>query len=152
VPGFGHAERIAEDKTAGLALLRLYGARNLTAAPLAAEDGKGDDIMLVGIADPLAQAGGAAVTSAPAHVTAQGIEPAPKLGFSGAAALDAQGRLVGMVALKSPVVAGVGSVASQATLVPAQAIRAFLGAQGIALAGGHSAMDQSVVRIICVRK
>ena len=31
VPGFGHADRIAEDKTNDLALLRLYGARNLVA-------------------------------------------------------------------------------------------------------------------------
>ncbi len=35
VPPFGHAERIAEDKANDLALIRLYGARNLVAAPLA---------------------------------------------------------------------------------------------------------------------
>ena len=57
-----------------------------------------------------------------------------------------------MVELKSPVVAGIGSASQPATLVPADAVRAFLAAQGIAPATGHGTMDQSVVRIICVRK
>ena len=152
VPGFGHADRIAEDKTNDLALLRLYGARNLAPAPLAGESSKADALTLFGIAGPLAQAGDGTVTSTPAHLTAQGVEPAPILGFSGAAAVDAQGRFAGVVALKSPVVAGAGAMSRLATLVPADAVRAFLGAQGIALATGHAAMDQSVVRIICVRK
>jgi hypothetical protein len=152
IPGLGHAERIATDGAADLALLRVYGARNLTAAALAGDDGKTDDIVLVGVADPLAQAGEGAVSSAPSHVTAQGVEPAPKLGFSGAAAIDRQGRFAGMAELNSPVLAGGNSTAPQATLIPAAAVRAFLGAQQIALAAGHAAMDQSVVRVICVRR
>jgi hypothetical protein len=152
VPGFGHAERIAEDKVNGLALIRLYGARNLVPAPLAGENSEGGDLSLIGIAAPLAQAGGDAVTSVGARLTAQGLEPAPTLGFSGAAAIDMRGRFAGMVELKSPVVAGTGSAMRQAALVPADAVRAFLAARGIAPAAGHGAMDQSIVRVICVRK
>ncbi len=158
VPPFGHAELVAEDKANDLALIRLYGARNLVAAPLAdtgVQNGtQGVDVTLVGVADPLAQAGDAAPTSVPARVTAQGIEPAPKLGFSGAAAVDARGRLAGMVDLRPAVVAGSGGAAAQgATLMPVETIRAFLQAQHItpAVAAG-AAINQSVLRVICVRK
>src|SRR5580700_8080035 len=85
IAGFGHAERIAEDKANDIALLRVYGAQGLLPAALAGDSTAGDDLTLVGIADPLAQAGGGAVTRAPAHRSAQGLDPAPKLGFSGAA-------------------------------------------------------------------
>jgi hypothetical protein len=151
IAGFGHAERVAEDKANDIALLRVYGAQDLLPAALASDSGAGDDLTLVGIADPLAQAGGGAVTRAPAHRNAQGLDPAPKLGFSGAAAVDPQGRFVGMVDLQSTVVAGAGAV-SQAMLIPAEALRAFLQAQNIALTTGRGAIDQSVVRVICVRK
>ncbi len=152
VPGFGHAERRAEDKTNDLALIRLYGARNLVPATLAGESGKADNLTLVGIADPPAQDGGDAVTTAAARLTAQGVEPAPMLGFAGAAAIDAQGRFAGIVDLKSSLVAGLGPATRHATLVPADAVRAFLVAQGITPAAGSSAIDQSIVRVICVRK
>ncbi|MGA8497212.1 MAG: serine protease [Xanthobacteraceae bacterium] len=151
IPGFGHAERIAADKTNDIALLRIYGAQDLLPVALAGDSGAGDDLTLVGIADPLAQAGGGAVTRAPAHRNAQGLDPAPKLGFSGAAAVDAQGRFAGMVDLQSTAVAGAGAV-SQATLIPAEPLRAFLQAQNIAPASGHNSIDQSIVRVICVRK
>ena len=111
----------------------------------------GDDITLVGVADPLAQAGGGAVTRAPAHRNAQGLDPAPKLGFSGAAAIDAQGRFAGMVDLSSTAVAGAGAV-NQPTLIPVETLRNFLQAQGITPPSGGNAIDQSVVRVICVRK
>ena len=71
--------------------------------------------MLVGVADPLAQAGGGAVTRAAASLTAQGIAPAPKPGFSGAAALDARGRFAGMVNLNPSIVAGSGGAGPAAT-------------------------------------
>jgi hypothetical protein len=151
IPGFGHAERIAADKTNDVALLRVYGAQDLLPAALAGDSGTGDDLTLVGIADPLAQAGGGAATRALAHRNAQGLDPAPKLGFSGAAAVDAQGRFAGMVDLQSTVVAGAGAV-SQATLIPVETLRAFLQAQNIVPADGHTPIDQSVVRVICVRK
>jgi hypothetical protein len=151
VPGFGHADRIAEDKVDGLVLLRLYGARDLVPATLDGATGTPGALTLYGIADPLAQGGGSAVSSAAAQVSGQGLDTAPKPGFSGAAALDAQGHFAGIVELKSPVVAGPG-VAPQATLIPASAVRTFLQAQGITPAGGRAAMEESIVRVICVRK
>src|SRR5580700_8669118 len=151
IPGFGHAERIAVDKASDVALLRVYGAQDLLPAALAGDSGAGDDFTLVGIADPLAQAGGGAVTRAPAHRSAQGLDPAPKLGFSGAAAVDAQGRFAGMVDSSSTAVAGAGAV-SQATLIPVETLRAFLQTQNIAPVSSHTPIDQSVVRVICVRK
>ncbi len=154
VPGFGHADRIAEDKADGLVLLRLYGARDLVPAALdgaAGTPGTPRALTLYGVADPLAQGGGAAVSSAAAQMSAHGLDTAPKPGFSGAAAVDAQGHFAGIVASKSAVVAGPG-VAPQATLIPASVVRAFLQAQGIAPAGGHAATEESIVRVICVRK
>ncbi len=151
IPGFGHAERIAADKANDIALLRVYGAQDLLPVALASESGAGDDFTLVGVADPLAQAGGGAVTRAPAHRSAQGLDPAPKLGFSGAAAVDPQGRFAGMVDLQSTAVAGAGAV-NQATLIPVETLRAFLQAQSIAPATNRNAIDQSVMRVICVRK
>jgi hypothetical protein len=151
VPGFGHAARIAEDSASDLALIRLYGAHNLVPAPMAGAS-QGQELKLVGVADPLAQEGGGAVTSVTARLTGQTVEPAPKPGFAGAAAVDAQGRFAGMVELNSPVVAGNGPATAQATLVPADTVRAFLTSHGVTPVSGHGAMDQSVLRIICVRK
>ena len=63
LPGLGHVERVATDKANDLALLHVYGARNLVPAALAG-DANGADFKLIGVADPLAQAGAAEVTSA----------------------------------------------------------------------------------------
>jgi S1-C subfamily serine protease len=153
VPPLGHAERVAEDKVDDLALLRLYGVRNLVAAPFAARAPVGD-MTLVGVADPLAQAGAADVTSTAAHLSAQGLEPAPKLGFSGAAAVDAQGHFAGMADMRPPIVAG-GAANQGAALVPVEAIRSFLQAHGVtpvAASSEPAPLDQSVMRVICVRK
>jgi hypothetical protein len=152
VPGFGHAARIAEDAANDLALLRLYGARNLVPAPLASSHSDGSALTLFGIADPLAQSGDGTVTSITAQLTAQGVEPAPKPGFSGAAAINAQGGFAGIVALKLPVIAALAVTPQPAALIPADTVRAFLQAQGIVPAAGRAAMDQSVVRVICVRQ
>jgi len=164
VPGLGHAERVASDAANDLALLRVYGARNLVPAALIDAGAAAGDVTLVGIADPLGQEGDTRPATMPAHVAGQGsqqglqpaIEPVPKLGFAGAAALDARGRLVGMVDLKSAIVAGGGAPTQTATLVPADAIRAFLQAQHVTPAAmavsGTMPADQSVLRVICVRK
>jgi peptidoglycan hydrolase-like protein with peptidoglycan-binding domain len=152
VPGYGHADIVATDKENDLVLLRLYGARNLVPASLGGDSIASANLTLFGIADPLAQAGGGTVSSAAAELTAQGMAPAPKPGFSGAAALDGQGRFAGIIALKSAVVAGAGAVAPQAALVPTSTVRAFLASQSIAIGTGNTTMDQSVVRLICVRK
>jgi hypothetical protein len=179
VPGLGHAERIAADSGSDLALLRLYGAHNLAPPPLGI--GTPDNLTLVGIADPVAQAGAASVAHTQAQLTPQGLYPAPKPGFSGAAAIDGQNRLAGMVSLKWVVVAANTPAsananptastaasqpasanppkpvsqpitASQAALVPADTIRTFLTAQGVAPATAPASIDQSVLQVICVRK
>jgi hypothetical protein len=151
VPGLGHVERVAVDQASDLALLRLYGARDLVPAAFAGETGKSGDLTLIGIADPLAQAGAAEVSKTTARLNGHALEPAPKLGFAGAAALDSRGALAGMVNLKAPVVAG-GATSQVATVVPADAIRAFLQVQGVAPAAAGASVDQSVLRIVCVRK
>jgi hypothetical protein len=145
----GNAVRVADDKASDLALLQVFAARELTPAALA-EGGRGSDVTLVGIADPEKQDGGSAVSSLKARVlaasgTSQPIEPVPALGFAGAAALDGDARLVGMVDVR----------ASSAAMVPAEAIRSFLSAQSIAPASGPVSLDDakaSLVRVICVRK
>jgi hypothetical protein len=153
VPGFGHAVRIAADKTADLALIRLFGAGNLQPAPLAGQRSSQDNsLTLIGVADPLAQQGGNTVSKQATHFDGGAITPAPPPGFSGAAAIDAQGRFAGIVELKSPSVAGLAPAAAQASLVPAEAVRTFLTAQGITPVSGQGEIDQSVVRVICVRK
>ncbi len=158
VPGLGHAERVAADPADNLALIRLYGARNLIPAALGADSGdsaQGNELTLVGVADPLAQAGGGAVTRAAASLSAQGIAPAPKPGLSGAAALDARGRFAGVVNLNPTVVAGSGGAGQAATLVPAETVRAFLQEHLISpatAASGATAAEQSVMRVICVRQ
>jgi len=156
VPSVGHAERVAEDKASDLALIRLYGTHNLVPAPLPTDVSRpAGEIVLVGVADPLVQAGGDDVTRVAARLTAQDIEPAPKPGFSGAAAVDAAGALIGMVELRPAVIAG-NSVASQsATLLPVEAIRAFLQEQNVTASlarNEHAPIEPSVVRVICVRK
>ena len=152
VPGFGHAVRVAEDSANDLALLRVFAWQTLTPAPLGADGNGNDTLALIGIADPLAQQGGRAVTHAAAHRNGQIVEPGPAPGFSGATAVDAQGRFVGIVELKSQPVAGPAVAGDQAVLIPAAAVRAFLTAQGVTPAAGSGATDQSVVRLVCVRK
>src|SRR6266513_1369667 len=62
IQGFGHADRVAEDKEHDLALLRIYGARGLKALNLANAAAK-TALDLTGIADPQNQGGAATVTS-----------------------------------------------------------------------------------------
>ncbi len=158
ISGHGNAERVAEDKSHGLALLRLHGARGLTpvAISAAAIVGSGD---IVGIADPQSQGGAAAVSSVKASVTQDGsayaVSPAPGAGFAGATFVDSSGKLVGIVEPKPSIVAAANGapVVSQAILAPAATVRTFMKANGItvsdAVAGDTKA---SVLRVICVRK
>jgi putative peptidoglycan binding protein len=156
--GLGNAELIGE--SGPLALLRVYGARNLSPVAFADAGPDGAEVTLVGIADP--QAGGNnGVTTARARVAegngaGRAIEPAPALGFSGAAALDGQGRLIGVALTKTAVTAGPTYVVSQAQLVPAEEIKALLNGRNVTPAttasSGVDAAKASVVRVICVRK
>jgi len=156
VSGFGHAERVAVDDNGDLALLRLYGAQNLSPAAIAGDAASTDNLTLAGITDPLAQAGDAAVTHIQARLAPQGLDPVPKPGFSGAAAVDPQGHFAGTVSLKWPLVASAGTTAptitGHAALIPAETIRSFLTAQGVTPSTGRAPIDQSVLRVICVRK
>jgi len=159
IAGYGNADRIAEDKEHDLALLRIYGARGLKPLGLAIGAAK-SGVDLTGIADPQSQGGGTAASSVKASVAAVGasselaLSPAPAVGFSGAAVLDADGKFAGIALLKPVIVAGPASAtpASQAALIPADTVREFLKANGVNAAGGSSDAKASVVRVICVRK
>ena len=111
IAGFGNADRVAEDKEHDLALLRIYGARGLKPLNLAGGAAK-TALELTGIADPQNQGGGAAVSSVKASVAQVGggsdvaLSPPPALGFSGAAALDSDGKFAGIALLKPVLVAG----------------------------------------------
>jgi peptidoglycan hydrolase-like protein with peptidoglycan-binding domain len=154
VAGFGNADRAAEDKDHDLALLRIYGARGLK--PLALNNGAAkQSVELTGIADPQNQGGAAAVSSVKAQLGSDAaLAPAPGLGFSGAAALDADGVFAGLALLKPVLVAGptITASAPQASLVSADTVREFLKANSVATASGASDPKASVVRVICVRK
>jgi peptidoglycan hydrolase-like protein with peptidoglycan-binding domain len=158
VGGYGNADRIAEDKDHDLALLRIYGAPGLK--PLNLANGASRTALdLTGISDPQNQGGGAAVSSVKAAAAQVGggtdvaLTPAPELGFSGAAALDADGKFAGIALLKPVLVAGpANATPAQATLVSADSVRDFLKANGVNASGGSSDAKASVVRVICVRK
>jgi hypothetical protein len=110
--GLGDAERVAEDKDHGLSLLRVYGpgkfqplafARGAGAAP------KANDVTLLGIPDPKDHDG----RREPVEIKARVIDgnaielrqSEPLAGFSGAVALDRQGRFVGMAEMRNAVIA-----------------------------------------------
>jgi hypothetical protein len=156
--GLGNAELIGA--AAQLALLRVYGARNLSPVTMAAGVVAGD-VTLVGIPDPQAQGGNAAPSAVSARLAGgegarRPLEPAPALGFSGAAALDTQGRVIGMALLKTAALAGPTYVVSQATLVPTEDVRSLLDGRNVAPsrngALGIDAAKAAAVRVICVRK
>jgi hypothetical protein len=132
---------------------------------------------LTGIFDPQNQGGGNAANSAAATVSQIGgdlaLSPTPTIGFSGAAATDGDGKLVGIALLKPALVAGPNAATppAQAVLVSADTLRDFLKANGVDAAGGSSDAKfadapadatpadakssdtkASVVRVICVRK
>ena len=159
IAGFGNADRVAEDKDHDLALLRIYGARGLK--PLGLSNGAAKSVVeLTGIADPQNQGGGAAVSNVKASAAQIGgsgdlvLSPPPALGFSGAAALDGDGKFAGIALLKPIVVAGPANAtpAAQAVLVPPDPLRDFLKANGVNAAAGSTDAKASVVRVICVRK
>jgi peptidoglycan hydrolase-like protein with peptidoglycan-binding domain len=159
IGGFGNADRLAEDKEHDLALLHIYGARGLK--PLALANGVANaGVEVIGIADPQSQGGGASVSAVRAQVAPVGgsgelaLSPPPEPGFSGAAALDADGRFAGLALLKPVIVAGPtnAAAAAQAVLVPGEIVREFLKANGVKAAGSSTDAKAAAVRVICVRK
>jgi peptidoglycan hydrolase-like protein with peptidoglycan-binding domain len=158
VPTFGNADRIAQDKTHDLALLRVYGASGLRPLGMTQAAAK-PAVTITGIADPQNQGGGAAASSADSTVGAASgngdptLQPAPGIGLSGGPALDSDRNFAGIALLKPPVVAGgQGTPPAQAALVPADAVRDFLKANGVTPAGSAGDAKASVLRVICVRK
>jgi hypothetical protein len=162
--GFGDAERIAEDKDNGLALLRVYGPHRFQPLAMAGDIAafksaqiNSTDVTLAGIPDPKEQTGKAKIAEIKARVTdGNAIElrqSEPMAGFSGAAALDGQGRFIGMAEMRNAVVASTRPSMPPLRLIPAATIRGFLDAQNVpaAAASGGDA-SASMVRIICVRK
>ena len=73
-------------------------------------------------------------------------------GFSGAAALDAQGRVLGVWEMRNFVLASIEPAAPPVRLITADTIRNFLIAHNVVPAQQAGDARASVVRIICVRK
>jgi hypothetical protein len=158
VPGLGNADRVAEDAANGLALLRVYGQRKLSALAFAdaARGAKPVELTLIGIPDPKEQNGRKKLTEIKARLSGSAIElrqPVPVAGFSGAAAFDAQGHVLGMMETRNAVVASTMPSAPPVWLVSAATIRGFLDAHHVPAAKmpAGEARD-AIVRVICVRK
>jgi Trypsin-like peptidase domain len=153
--GLGDADRVADDKDGGLALLRVYGPHKVSPLALSAATFKKGDVTLVGIPDPKEQNGARKLTEIKARVAESNAielrQPVPMAGFSGAAAVDAQGQFLGMMQMQNFVLASTESVAPPVRLVTAAAIRGFLAAHDVAPATDGSDAKKAVVRIICVR-
>lgn len=160
VPELGDAERVAEDADSGIALLRVYGPRKLTPLSLALAapaTRKATDLTLAGLPDPKEHDGSDRLSEVKARlIDGNAIElrqPVPMAGLTGAAALDGQGRFVGMTEMRNAVVASLQPAAPPLRLVRADTIGNFLETHQVAMApprGGDP--RDSIARIICVRK
>ncbi|HZP70192.1 MAG TPA: serine protease [Pseudolabrys sp.] len=154
--GLGDADRIAEDRDSGLALLRVYGPRKLSPLAFPQDATAKGDLTLVGIPDPKEQNGAQGLTEIKARLAENNAielrQPVPMAGFSGAAALDTQGRFLGMMEMRSFVLASAEPAAPPVRLIPGETIRAFLGAHHVPLASAGTDARSAVVRVICVRK
>ena len=158
IAGYGSADRLAEDKERGLALLHIYGARGLKPFSLAGGAAK-TNVDVVGIADPQSQGGASGVsvvkaTLAPVPSSNSMLSPPPAVGLSGGPAIDSDGRFAGVALLKPAMVAGPATSvpASQAVMVAADAVRDFLKANKVTANGTSTDAKAAVVRVICVRK
>ncbi|MGL5168848.1 MAG: peptidoglycan-binding protein [Afipia sp.] len=158
VPGYGNATRIADDEARELALLRIYGANGLKPLAMSGNGATKSNVSVIGITDPQNQGGRNTVTSIAAVAAPAGtdvtLSPEPVIGFSGAAAIDGDGKFAGLARLKPAVVAGPTGIPlpSQALLVSADSVREFLKAKGVTVASGVSDAKSSVLRLVCVRK
>ena len=155
--GLGDADRVAEDQDNGLALLRIYGSHKISPLALSRDAPKAGELTLVGIPDPKEQDGSRKLTEIKARLAdGSAIElrqPVPMAGFSGAAALDGQGHVLGMMELRNAVLASAEPSAPPVRLVTVDTIRGFLDAHNVATAPAQVGdAKASVVRIICVRK
>ena len=150
VQGHGNAARVAEDGVQDLALVRLYGAQTIPVA-VANSAAPAANVTIMGIVDPQNQNGGAAVTRVRAQTSTLNGEialaPVAAPGLAGAPAFDDQGHFAGVVVSKA---------SALSKLAPADSVRSFLSANGVAPSGDTadtkaSDSNASVVRLICVR-
>jgi hypothetical protein len=111
---------------------------------------------LVGISDPKEQNGAKKLTEIKARLAESNAielrQPVPMAGFSGAAALDTQGRVLGMMEMRNFVLASTEPAAPPVRLITSETIRAFLSEHNVPPAVSDSDARSAVVRIICVRK
>jgi hypothetical protein len=137
-------------------MLRVYGVRDLTPLAFASDASNKGDITLVGIPDPKEQNGAKKLTEIKARLTSGNAielrQSVPMAGFSGAAALDAQGRVLGLIEMRNFVLASIEPAAPPVRLITADTIRNFLIAHNVVPAQQAGDARASVVRIICVRK
>ncbi len=155
--GLGDAVRVADDKDLGLALLRVYLPRKaIPPLALPTDAPKSGELILVGIPDPKEQDGSGKLTEIKARLAdGNAIElpqPVPLAGFSGAAAIDGGGRLLGMMEMRNAVLASLDPATPPVRLVGAQAIRGFLSAHNVPAPVQTGEAKSAVVRMICVRK
>jgi hypothetical protein len=154
--GLGDADRVAEDRDHGLALLRVYGPRKLFPLALAADTARKGDLTLVGIPDPKEQNGAKRLTEIKARLAENNAielrQPVPMAGFSGAAALDAQGQVLGMMEMRNFVLASTEPAAPPVRLITAETIRTFLSGHNVPPVSTGGDAKSAIVRIICVRK
>ena len=103
---------------------------------LTADAPKPGELTLIGIPDPKEQNGNRKLTEIKARlIDGSAIElrqPVPMAGFSGAAALDGQGRFLGMMEMRSAVLASIEPAAPPVRLIGAATIRGFLDAHHVA--------------------
>lgn len=158
IAGYGNADRVAEDKEHNLALLHIYGARDLKPLSLASGSAK-TNVDLIGIADPQSQSGAAGVSNVKAALASVGggdsvLFPPPAVGFSGGPALDGDGRFAGIALLRPTIVArpATSVPVSQAMMVSAETVRDFVKTNGVTPNGMSTDAKAAVVRVICVRK
>ena len=112
VPAYGNADRVAQDKTHDLALLRIYGASELKPLAMAAgtDEASRDDHRHCRPAEPGRRRGGLIESirrsRQPAAAAIQRCSPRQASALSGGAAVDGDRHFAGIALLKPPVVAG----------------------------------------------
>lgn len=154
-PGVGSAEPIAIDRDRGLALLRVYGRRGLATARLASIETENSDLTLIGVLDPHIQDGGTKHSEVKARLSGAAAielrEPAPVAGFSGAAAVDGKGQVVGIMETRNIVLASTEPSTPPVRFISAGDIRAFLATNNVPPANNGGDARSAIVRVICVK-
>ncbi|HWM80811.1 MAG TPA: hypothetical protein VNQ56_02010 [Pseudolabrys sp.] len=153
--GLGPAERVAGDGR--FSLLRVFGAHGLSTVTLADQTPAGE-ATLRGVPEPhrngdRGNSGHGTVQDITVQIGSDAsVQPPADSGYAGGGIFDRDGRLGGLLVPRETVVASAGgTIAASATLLPVEALRAFLSAHQVvpSPAGDASA---AVLRIICVHE